>query len=202
MKVKICGIMTKQDALFASQMGADFIGFVFAPSKRQITPSIAQEIAAVIPKTTKIVGIFVNESVEQMQSIAHKVKLDFIQLHGNESADIAQQLSTPVIKAFSIDEALITDINHYPCTYVLIDTAGGGTGKTFDWARLDHLHIEPERLFIAGGLTAENVQTVQASLGPFGVDVSSGVETNYQKDHQKIRQFIHASKTTIERMNA
>lgn len=199
MKVKICGIMTAQDAQLASEMGADLIGFVFAPSKRQISPQEAKQFATKIDGKTKKVGVFVNESVDRMLAIAEEVGLDFIQLHGREDADLAKQLPYPIIKAFSIDDALKMDLTAYPCAYVLIDTPGGGTGKSFDWTKLQHLSLPQERLLLAGGLHAENVQEAIQIAAPCGVDVSSGVETNGQKDPQKIAQFITASKNSIRK---
>lgn len=197
MKVKICGIMTAQDAQFANAMGADFIGFVFAPSKRQVLPADAKKFAHKVTGQTKKVGVFVNETIDQMIAIAEEVGLDYIQLHGQEDAHIAKQLPYPIIKAFSIDEALKTDLSAYPCTYILIDTPGGGTGQTFDWTKLQQLSIPKNRLLLAGGLNMDNVQEAIQATSPFGVDVSSGVETAGQKDQQKIAQFITMSKKPI-----
>src|SRR5699024_1482804 len=157
MIIKICGLQTVEDARFAYAQGAQFIGFVFAPSKRRVTPEQAKKIAMELPSTSQAVGVFVNESVETMLTIAKDVGLDLIQLHGNEPASVAEQLPYPVIRAFSIDDIEQKRINDYPCTYYLIDSPGGGTGETFQWERLSALPIQHDKLLLAGGLDAENV---------------------------------------------
>lgn len=202
MIVKICGLQTVEDAQFASAQGAQFIGLIFAPSKRRVTPRQAKEIVAALSPTTQVVGVFVNESVETMLTIAKDVGLDLIQLHGNEPASVAEQLPYPVIKAFSIDDIEQKRINDYPCTYYLIDSPGGGTGETFQWERLSALPIQHDKLLLAGGLDAENVSKAIQTTLPAGVDVSSGVETNGVKDQQKISEFIktafHTGKEVLQ----
>lgn len=202
MIVKICGLQTVEDAQFASAQGAQFIGLIFAPSKRRVTPRQAKEIVAALSPTTQVVGVFVNESVDTMIATANDVGLDFIQLHGDESATVARQLPYPVIKAFSIDDIEQKRINDYPCTYYLIDSPGGGTGETFQWERLSALPIQHDKILLAGGLDAENVSKAIQTTLPAGVDVSSGVETNGVKDQQKISEFIktafHTGKEVLQ----
>lgn len=194
MLVKICGIQTTESAKVAVEAGADFIGFVFAPSKRKIAPETAAEIAQVIPSTVRKVGVFVNESVENMMDIAKQVGLDVIQLHGDESAYIAEQLPFQVIKAYSIDQINKDTIHAFPADYYLIDSPTGkhrgGTGKAFDWQLMSELNIDPKKVILAGGLTPENVGVAIKEVEPYGVDVSSGVETKGIKEHEKIKQFI------------
>lgn len=198
MLVKICGIKTIEAASVAVQAGADFIGFVFAPSKRKITPEEAAEIAKTIPKSVRIVGVFVNESVENIKSIAELVGLDVIQLHGDESPEIIRELPYQTIKAFSIDQVDAQTINSYPADYYLIDSPigkhRGGTGKTFDWKLATDLGIDLNKVILAGGLSPFNVQQAIEQVSPAGIDVSSGVETNGEKDHEKIKQFIRNAK--------
>lgn len=198
MLVKICGIQTIEAADVAVRAGADFIGFVFAPSKRQITPSLAAEIAGTIPTSVRKVGVFVNESVENIRGIAEQVGLDIIQLHGDESPTVAEQLPYEIIKAFSIDNVNAREINSFPADYYLIDSPigehRGGTGKTFDWKLMGDLSIDLEKVILAGGLTPDNVQAAIKQVKPTGIDVSSGVETDGEKDLQKIKQFIRNAK--------
>lgn len=200
MHVKVCGIKTLAVAKTVEQAGADFIGFVFAPSKRQITPDDAAAIAKELAPTIKKVGVFVNESVDTIERIAEEVGLDIIQLHGDESAAFARQLTLPVIKAFSINQVTPGDIAAYPCQYILIDSPGesyrGGSGKTFSWELLDELNIPREKLILAGGLTANNIKQAIELVRPVGADVSSGVETDGEKDPDKIYRFIKNTKQT------
>ena len=204
MHIKICGITTLKVAKAAEEAGADFIGFVFAPSSRNIRPSDAAKIANTLSPNIQKVGVFVNESLEEMERIANIVGLDMIQLHGDEPEEIAKQLSYPVIKAFSIDKVKPEKITTYPCEYLLIDSPGeayrGGSGKTFSWELLDELQIPRDKLILAGGLTPTNIQQAIQQVRPVGVDVSSGVETNGQKDIKKIQTFINNAKQ-IERLN-
>lgn len=198
MLVKICGITTVEAAKVAVNAGADFIGFVFAPSKRQITPEKAADIASYIPNTVRKVGVFVNETVDNIKAIAKQVRLDVIQLHGDESPEVSKQLLYEVIKAFPIDQVEKEAIDAFPANFFLIDspidTYRGGTGKTFDWKLIDNLPVKPEKMILAGGLTPDNVATAIKQVNPIGVDVSSGVETNGIKDHEKIKQFIANAK--------
>lgn len=195
MNVKICGITSLDIAQTAEQAGADFIGFVFAPSRRRISPANAATIAKELPPSIQKVGVFVNESIYNMQFIAEKVGLDYIQLHGDEPASVAKQLGYPIIKAFSIDRVASSVVASYPCDYLLIDSPGetyrGGSGRTFNWKILDELNIPREKLILAGGLSTDNITRAIQQVQPVGVDVSSGVETNRLKDKEKIHSFIN-----------
>lgn len=197
-KVKICGIQTLKSARVAAQSGADFIGFVFAPSKRLISIEQAKQIAASLRDTVEIVGVFVNETVESIEQITKEIGLDYVQLHGDEPAEVAKQISAKVIRAFSIDKVNPALLATYPCDYFLIDsppeTYRGGSGKTFDWNLLDRIQIPRDKVILAGGLTKENVITAINQVQPLAVDVSSGVETAGTKDQLKIKQFIQTVK--------
>ncbi|MEC5424577.1 phosphoribosylanthranilate isomerase [Virgibacillus sp. C22-A2] len=198
MLVKICGIKTKQAAQTAANAGADLIGFVFAPSKRRISPSDAAIIAKSLPASSKTVGVFVNESVERMMEIANLVGLDYIQLHGDEPAAIAQQLDYKIIKAFPVQQDNLSEIKAYPCDFYLLDSPAGvnrgGNGTTFDWHLTRNLSLDPAKIILAGGLTVENVNQASKLVNPAGVDVSSGVEVNGEKDLVKIKEFIESAK--------
>lgn len=194
MLVKICGITTQEAAGTAVQAGADFIGFIFAPSKRQIDPDEAVDISATLPSSIKKVGVFVNESLENVQRIAEQVGLDFIQLHGDETPDYAKALAYPVIKAFSISSDSTVAIRTFPCDYYLLDSPignnRGGNGTTFNWNLLTDADLDLGKVILAGGLNPANIKEAITTVQPAGVDVSSGVETDGQKDLNKIKQFI------------
>ncbi|OCS83392.1 phosphoribosylanthranilate isomerase [Caryophanon tenue] len=197
--VKICGLTTAEHVETAVTHGANFIGFVFAPSSRQVTIEQAQQLAAAIPSTVKKVGVFVNETAQNIQHIAQAVPLDYIQYHGDETPEFIQTIGLPAIKAFSIATAQdVQQAATYDVDYYLFDAPGtdyrGGSGHTFDWSLLQHAGIPKHRVIVAGGLHAENVADAIQLVQPFGVDVSSGVETNKVKDHAKIEAFLQAAK--------
>jgi len=200
MLVKICGLQTKEAAEIAVDNGADLIGFVFAKSKRKIRPEEAVKIAESIPDHVKKVGVFVNEPIDNMIEIAELVGLDYIQLHGDETPDIARKLPYKVIKAFAMEPETISTISDYPCDFYLLDSPKGkyrgGNGKTFDWQLIHQLTIDSSKILLAGGLSSENVREAITLVNPAGVDVSSGVETDSIKDQKKIKQFIKQAKHT------
>src|SRR5690625_2701144 len=203
MHVKICGITTEDAAQQALESGADFIGFVFAESKRKINPEEAARISVTLPSTIKKVGVFVNETKENMLTIAKQVGLNVIQLHGDEPAEMAEQLPYEVIKAFPVKKESIHTIGAYPCDYYLLDSPigayRGGNGTTFDWNLVTDTKINPEKIILAGGLSPENVQQAIRTAKPAGVDVSSGVETDGKKDLAKINQFITHAKMKMHK---
>ncbi|HYK71523.1 MAG TPA: phosphoribosylanthranilate isomerase [Pseudoneobacillus sp.] len=199
MKVKICGVQDRQTAQFAVKAGADAIGLVFAESKRRISREQAKEIAAALPSNILKIGVFVNETKENLEAIFEEVGLTHVQLHGDESPDFCKKLDLPIIKAIQIaSENDIQKINHYDCEYILLDSPfgkyRGGNGTTFDWQLLANQEFQKDRLILAGGLTLENVQEATELVNPFMVDVSSGVETNGFKDMKKIKLFIEKVK--------
>ncbi|GGJ89118.1 N-(5'-phosphoribosyl)anthranilate isomerase [Lentibacillus kapialis] len=198
MYVKICGMTTIEAAQEAVRAGTDFIGFVFAPSKRQLTPKKAAAISKEVPSSVKKVGVFVNETRNTIIQTAETARLDIIQLHGDEPAAFAESLPYPVIKAFRMGKHDPGEIQAYPCDYYLIDSPKGpnrgGNGTTFDWSRLADAGLDMQKTILAGGLNPENVQTAISTAKPTGVDVSSGVETDGLKDLEKINQFINNAK--------
>lgn len=195
MLIKVCGITTIEAAKTVERAGADFIGFLFAPSKRQISAEAAQKIASELSPELKKVGVFVNESVENIIDIAKTVGLDYIQLHGDEDANFAKRIPYPVIKAFSIDKADPTVIEAFPAQFILLDSPGknyrGGSGETFNWQEIKKLNLADKKIILAGGLNVQNVQDAIQTVAPQGIDVSSGVETNGEKDPEKIVQFLN-----------
>ncbi|MBC1934734.1 phosphoribosylanthranilate isomerase [Listeria grandensis] len=194
-QIKICGLKYRPDIEVAVEQGADMIGFVFAASKRQVTPDQARILARDIPETVKKVGVFVNESPAEINRIAAMVPLDIVQCHGQEtSADLAL-INHPTIKAFPVKAGRMEgDITAYPDSLILLDAPAtqfeGGSGETFDWEALGETELPNERLIIAGGLNVANVGIAIQQFHPFAVDISSGVETNGTKDPEKIIAFI------------
>lgn len=197
-KVKICGLKEVEHVQTAVAAGASFIGFMFAPSKRQITVEQAAELAKYVPPNVKKVGVFVNPTEEQVHKAVEQVGLDYVQYHGNESADFIAKLGYPSIKAFSIrGYEDVEKASKYNVDYYLFDAPGtdfaGGSGRVFDWSLLDQLAISKDRVILAGGLNSGNVQHAIEQVAPCGVDVSSGVERNGAKDSKLIKQFIEAA---------
>ncbi|ORX97335.1 N-anthranilate isomerase [Basidiobolus meristosporus CBS 931.73] len=240
--VKICGVRTVEAAVEAAKAGADFIGLIFAPSKRQVSIDDATKIvdalrtvsselpSSKVPvpsvegkewfrfhadnvtngKKPLVVGVFQNQSVDYITSVVQQVKLDLVQLHGDEPAETARFLPVRVIKAFHIDNTFSNfnelrrpGHNAFTLLDAKVDTKQlqGGSGVTFDW-RIAQKFLENSvnregdqfPILLAGGLTPENVQQAVNQVRPWGVDVSSGVETDGVKDLQKIREFVKRAK--------
>jgi len=195
-KVKICGLSNIEAVKTAVSAGADYIGFVFAPSKRQVTVEQAAELTEIIPANVKKVGVFVSPSRAELLEAVDKVGLDFVQVHGQVANDLFEDLPCGSIQAVQVDEG-----GHVPnsqADYLLFDAPVAGSGQTFDWGRLDTTGLA-QPFFIAGGLNEDNVARAIQHFSPFAVDVSSGVETDGQKDHEKIRRFIERVKNGISR---
>ena len=195
-KVKICGLSTKEAVKTAVSAGADYIGFVFAPSKRQVTVEQAAELAKIIPTNVNKVGVFVSPSRAELLEAVDKVGLDLVQVHGQVADDLFEDLPCASIQAVQVDGD-----GHVPnsqADYLLFDAPVAGSGQTFDWGQLDTTELA-QPFFIAGGLNEDNVARAIQHFSPFAVDVSSGVETNGQKDHEKIRRFIERVKNGISR---
>lgn len=195
-KVKICGLSNIEAVETAVSAGADYIGFVFAPSKRQVTVEQATELAEIIPANVKKVGVFVSPSRAELLEAVDKVGLDFVQVHGQVVDKLFENLPCASIQAVQVDGD-----GHVPnsqADYLLFDAPVAGSGQTFDWGRLDTTELA-QPFFIAGGLNEDNVARAIQHFSPFAVDVSSGVETDGQKDHEKIRRFIERVKNGISR---
>ena len=195
-KVKICGLSTKEAVKTAVSAGADYIGFVFAPSKRQVTLEQATELAKFIPSHIQKVGVFVSPSRAELLEAVDKVGLDFVQVHGQVVDKLFENLPCGSIQAVQVDGN-----GHVPSSradYLLFDAPVAGSGQTFDWGQLDTTELS-QPFFIAGGLNEDNVEEAIQHFTPFAVDVSSGVETDGQKDQEKIRRFIERVKNGISR---
>ena len=211
-RVKICGIREEVHALAAVEAGADFVGFVFVPTRRQVSPAKAREIVDTVKKISraiKPVGVFVDTPASEVNRIADFCGLDWVQLSGNESWEYCRQIAMPIIKAIRIGQQLREEINAEltvglktlsPQRFItLLDSQVegkyGGTGITFNW-RLAQQVAREFPVIIAGGLNPENVAQAIEITTPWGVDVSSGVETDGTKDIAKIKAFIEAVRRT------
>ncbi|MFJ8234805.1 phosphoribosylanthranilate isomerase [Ureibacillus sp. NPDC094379] len=196
--VKICGLKEEIHVQSAVEAGATWLGFMFAPSKRRISIKRAADLAILVPPHVKRVGVFVNPTENEVREAVEKVGLDYVQYHGTEDAEFIKHLGYPSIKAFSIrGYEDVEKASKYDVDYYLFDAPGtdysGGSGHIFDWSLLDQLSISKERIILAGGLNSENVGRAIEQVRPFGVDVSSGVESNGQKDSKLIKEFILAA---------
>lgn len=198
--IKFCGTTSLEDAQACVEAGADALGFIFAPSKRRITAEAAQKIASQLPDKVHRVGVFVNETAEEIQAIIRQVGLTLVQLHGDEPPSYVQNMREQigVIKTILVNSGLedrfATYFGHRECAdYVLLDS-GSGSGLTFDWRAVrTRVDGHTARLIVAGGLTPENVGFAMHALTPWGVDVVSGVEAAPgRKDPAKLRAFVAA----------
>ena len=195
--VKICGITSEEDALLAVAMGADAVGFVFAPSPRQVPPSLVADIVKRLPAEVLTVGVFRDESPARIAQIVHGTGLMAAQLHGGESPAVVREVAQSVqfvIKGFRAGSAAVRDALSYGADCVLIDAPRPGSGELFDWSLAAEVPLGT-RLMLAGGLTPDNVADAIASVRPWGVDVSTGVESAPgRKDAVKVRAFVANAK--------
>jgi phosphoribosylanthranilate isomerase len=197
MWVKICGITSEEDALLAVAMGADAVGFVFAPSSRQMSPNAVQAIVRRLPPEILTVGLFRDERAQRVVEIINRAGLKAAQLHGNESREDCGYVSVRVplvIKAFVAGDSRLERAEEYGAPIILLDAPSPGSGKVFDW-RLAEGAPRGRRLVLAGGLDPTNVAEAIRTVHPWGVDVSSGVEASPgRKDPSKIRAFVQAAR--------
>jgi phosphoribosylanthranilate isomerase len=197
MLVKICGITTEADALLAVALGADAVGFVFAPSPRQVSATETRRIIERVPPEILTVGVFRNEAPARVVEIVNTTGLKAAQLHGAETVEQSRWVAERVpltIKAFAAGDPAIGRIDDYGADLVLVDADSPGSGEVFDW-RLAEGVADPARLIVSGGLRPENVGDAIAHLHPYGVDVSSGVESSPgRKDPVKLRAFVAAAR--------
>jgi phosphoribosylanthranilate isomerase len=195
-RVKVCGITTPEDAAAAVEAGADAIGVVFAESPRRVTVALAQAIAQRVPPLVSVIGVFMDQPLEQVAEIAQAVGLDAVQLHGDETPEDCERLSGKVIKRFKVAfgdsvATLASAMSRYRVDAYLLDP-GAGSGRAFDWSLAIGL---PQPLIVSGGLTPANVAEAVRIARPYAVDVSSGVERSPgRKDLDKVRAFFRAAK--------
>lgn len=197
-RVKICGITDEATALAAAEAGADALGFVFAPSRRRVTPEQARDITGQLPPFVARVGVFVNTPPGEVREIAGYCGLTAIQLSGDEPPGYRLEVNLPVIRSLRVGNGRpVPDLGEYRCDAFLFDTyregCYGGTGSTFDWSLLEGLP-RSKPFILAGGLNASNVAGAVRAARPYAVDVSGGVETAGRKDVRKIKEFIALAK--------
>ncbi len=196
-QVKICGICDRDGAQAAVEAGADLLGFHFCSSDRRVTPEEAKAIVDALSVRPSIVGVFIDQEPSEVREIADFVGLDMLQLHGSEQPGF--DAGRPVMKVLKVHDDQVPDASAWPDPIMLdswsIDQRGG-TGRTWDWDLARDL-LATRKVFIAGGLEPGNVGKVVSHFKPYGVDVSSGVESSVRvKDPDKVRAFVHAVRLT------
>ncbi|MFP3912811.1 MAG: phosphoribosylanthranilate isomerase [Desulfobacteraceae bacterium] len=205
-RTKICGITTMDDALMAVELGADALGFIFAPSLRQVTPEWVRRIVNRLPPFVQSVGVFVDETPATIKDIMRFCGLDRVQLHGKESPEMCQAFLPPPIKAFRLkDPFSLKSIGPYQgkVRALLLDTyqrgKNGGTGKTFDWGLALNAKELGLPVILSGGLGPSNIEKAVSLVNPYAVDVNSGVEISPGK---KSRVLVRAFMESVNRIQA
>lgn len=194
-RTKICGLTRTADIAFVNHSQPEYAGFVFAKSRRKVTDEQVKVLKAdLIPEITAV-GVFVNESPKRMAALKNDGIIDIIQLHGNEDNEVIRQLRSltdaKIIQAFGIaSQEDLQRANDSEADYYLLDHGRGGTGSSFDWRLLEETRAFNRPFFLAGGMKPENVGYAAEHFKPFGIDISSGVESNGYKDENKIRTVI------------
>ncbi len=203
MKVKICGNTNIEDSKLAAELGADYLGFIFAEGKRKITVPQAGRIRQALPEFENFVGVFFNQSKKEVEAVAGQLKLKYLQFHGEETALYCRHFMDKgyqVIKTFRIKDAMsLKRLDEYNVSAFLLDTfskeESGGTGVPFDWNLIDQRPFVLDKLFLAGGLNVTNLQAAIEKVRPYAVDVASGVEREPgKKDPLLLEQFIQIAK--------
>lgn len=190
-KIKICGLKRQQDIEYVNTLKPDFIGFILASGfGRSITKETAKALKSRLDKGIKAVGVFVNDDAEVINSFVADGIIDMVQLHGSESADFCKAINAPVIKVFKPE--VFDKISEYEpfADYFLFDS-GTGTGRIFDWCSIPKTE---KPFFLAGGLSADNLEKAINIVKPFAVDLSSSVETDGFKDFEKIKKVMEIVK--------
>ena len=215
-RIKICGIQETADALVAAEAGADFIGLVFVPRRRRkIDEEKALRIVATLgektKRTPKVVGLFADQPLEEVDHIVRHCGLDMVQLCGGESVGYCGEMGVPVIKVLHVQDSLagadavdhlaqemevLQEQAHLTTLDRKVEGLQGGTGQGFNWDIAQALSERGLQFVLAGGLTPESVGPAVRRVRPWGVDVSSGVETEGMKDQEKIRAFIDAVRSS------
>ncbi len=189
-KIKICGLFRDEDILAVNEYVPDMIGFVFAPSRRQVQREQAVRWSRMVRRDIQKVGVFVNAPLEEITRIAADCRLEWIQLHGSESDDVVRQVQRrtglSVIQAMTVERWKARNGVDSPAEMVLLDQGKGGTGRAFDWTQIG---IMKRPWILAGGIGLHNLESALA-YQPDGIDISSGAETEGKKDREKIKELI------------
>lgn len=193
MKIKICGLKREEDILYANEVLPDYVGFVFAGTKRRVSFEQAAHLRELLDKRIQAVGVFVDEAPANVQKLLKQGIIDMAQLHGNETEEEIRKLressKKPVIKAVKVTRC--EDVKRWlssKADYLLFDS-GQGTGKTFDWKLLEDAEHSGRPYFLAGGLNLDNMEEALRVIHPYCMDVSSGAETDGYKDLEKMRRL-------------
>ncbi len=196
MVLKFCGLRRPEDITFANQVRPDYIGFVFAESRRQVTVPQAVQLAGMLDPAIKTVGVFVNEPMDSLCSTVQQAGLDVIQLHGDESVEVIQQLrdifpDREIWKAVRVrDTGSLQEADCLPADVLLLDSfvpgSYGGSGQTANWSLIARAGLQ-KPFFLAGGLDAGNIAQAALAVHPYGIDVSGGIETDGKKDISKMK---------------
>lgn len=204
-KIKICGLKRNEDIEYVNEFKPEYVGFVFyPPSSRYVDTKTAVRLSSLLDPDIIPVGVFLDNTLEEVYEVALSGAVKMLQFHGKTAPDIIEKIiedkvtALPLMEAFSIkDSDDIKRACESKADYILLDNGPGGTGETFDWGLLKRMGRD---FFIAGGLNAENVSEA-IKLNPFGVDTSSGVETDKLKDYEKIKKFIATVRSGEEKTN-
>ena len=195
-KIKICGLKRLEDVEIVNKYKPDFVGFVFADSKRKVTPDLARQMKQNLDDSIQSVGVFVDAAIDEILEIHEQGIIDMAQLHGSESEDYIEKLKKKsncqlkIINAIEMDDEMdLLEYDNSIADYLLLDS-GKGSGKTFDW-RLIRQDLKKE-FFLAGGLNYQNISQAINEFDPYAIDLSSSVETNGYKDELKIKKVMEA----------
>ena len=194
MKIKICGLFRDCDIDYVDEAKPDFIGFVFAKSRRQVSVEWAEIMRSRLSSDIKSVGVFVNEPLVNVAKLLNNNIIEMAQLHGDENENYIKELKSltltnkPIIKAVRVlSQNDIEAAQHTLADFLLLDNGTGGTGESFDWSLVSHVK---KPFFLAGGLKIDNIEQAIATTNPYAVDLSSGVETDGLKDQDKILEIV------------
>lgn len=195
-KIKICGLFRDCDIDYVNEALPDFIGFVFAKSRRQVSTVWAEAMRPKLKSKITPVGVFVNEPLANVARLLNADIIEIAQLHGDENETYIQKLKTltnkPIIKAVRVlSQQDIEGAQHTAADFLLLDNGTGGTGESFDWSLVSMEKKQQQKpFFLAGGLTADNLEQAISATSPYAVDLSSGVESNGIKDRDKILEIV------------
>ena len=198
MFVKICGVTREEDALLATALGADAVGFVFAPSSRQVAVPIVRDIVRQLPADIMTVGVFRDESAKRVVEVVNGIGLRAAQMHGHETPEDCQWVSERVpvtIRALAAGSSDLDHFDEFNADFLLLDSPNPGSGEVFDWSLAEGAPSN-RHMLLSGGLDPTNVISAIERVAPYGVDVSSGVESRPgRKDPRLLRAFIEAARS-------
>lgn len=190
-KIKFCGLFREEDIEYVNKLNPDYIGFVFAKSKREITKEKAIGLKNKLKSNIKVVGVFVDEDIEKIIDLLSNGVIDIAQLHGNEREEdiknIKNKSKKQVIKAIRVTTSEDIESWKNSCADFLLLDNGQGTGKTFDWNNIKNLN---RPFFLAGGLSIDNIKEAIEKVSPMAIDISSGIESNGVKDYEKMKEVM------------